>query len=112
MFKVGDKVKHDLWGEGRVSFGPFHAPDHSGQCYLVENSERKHFVGSETLLSAVPRFEVGQKVTFTYSPIGELFEVVAGPFPSEDGVEPFYVIKDRDGAHDTSSDHHMVPVVE
>src|SRR5690606_41693220 len=49
-----------------------------------------------------PRFEVGQKVTFTYSPKGTSFEIMAGPFPDEG--ESFYVLKDQDGNHDTSKE--------
>jgi hypothetical protein len=109
MFKVGDKVKHDLWGEGRVSFGPFHVPDHSGQCYLVENSEGKHFVGSEALLSAVPRFEVGQVVRSSET-MG-LFKVVAGPFNRYTGSK-WYVLEDADGSQDMEYEAYMVPVVE
>ena len=110
MFKQGDKVSHEQWGAGTVAFGPFRVPETTSPCYLVMNEEGHHFIGSETLLSPVPRFQVGQKVTFQYSRHKEYYEVVAGPFPAIDGV--LWVLKDPEGSHDTSYEKYMVPVVE
>jgi hypothetical protein len=110
MFNVGDKIIHKMWGVGIVAFGPFRVPEITTPCYLVENSEGHHLIGSETLLSAAPKFEVGDRVTFKFSPAGTSFELVAGPFP--DGDESFYVLKDQEGGHETSFEKYMVPVVE
>ncbi|AWN05265.1 hypothetical protein SEA_IBANTIK_41 [Streptomyces phage Ibantik] len=108
-FGVGDKVRHGSWGEGHVVFGPFHTPtDATG--YLVEDPRGKHFASTEELLEPVPRFEVGQKVRFEYTPEGESYELIAGPFPDDD--ESFYVYKDKYGNHDISFEKYMRPVVE
>jgi hypothetical protein len=110
MFNIGDKVNHSQ-GQGVIVYGPFQGLSNFEPRYLIKKEGGEHFTGGESYLTRVPKFEVGQKVTFTYSPYGEVFEIAAGPFPAEEG-KPLYVLKDRDGVHDTSYEHYMVPVVE
>lgn len=114
MFKQGDKATARSGSVVEVQFGPFSGVK-GEECYLVKwlggPMTGRSFVSSSDDLTPAPKFQVGQKVTFTYSPYGEDFEIVAGPFPAEEG-KPLYVLKDRYGVHDTSYEHYMVPVVE
>lgn len=105
QFKAGDKVVNEIFGEGEIVYGPF-----EGDNYFFKNTEGLHYTVTGMWCKPAPRFEVGQKVTFTYSPKGTSFEIMAGPFPDEG--ESFYVLKDQDGNHDTSFEKYMIPVVE
>lgn len=115
MFKQGDKATFmdtDVMAE--VQFGPVTSV--SGQdAYLVKWRNGSHEGCSSIVwsvdLTPVAKFEVGQKVAFTYSASGESYELVAGPFPGDEG-EPLWVLKDKDGVHDTSWEMHMVPVAQ
>jgi hypothetical protein len=117
MFEQGDRVKSEWTSNlGKVLYGPFvPAAEHykGEESYLVEllEGQRKGMTGiwPTKVMSRGPKFELGQKVTFTYSPVSEVFEVAAGPFPGDEG-QPLYVLKDKDGVHDTSWEKHMVPV--
>jgi hypothetical protein len=107
MFKVGDKVKH-IQGEGTVVYGPFEGLTGFEPRYLVERSDGVHFTGGESYLTLVPKFEVGQKVTFQYS--STEYEVVSGPYPDEG--ETFWVYKDGKGNHGIAYEVHMIPVAK
>jgi hypothetical protein len=115
MFESGTTVKNKhTENRGKVLYGPFEsvASYINGPAYLVEmlegDSKGKAAVWTAADTS-VCTFEVRQKVTFTYSQSGDMFELVAGPFPGDEGV-PMWVIKDKDGVHDTSWEKHMLPV--
>ena len=115
QFNQGDKAVCVLSGDrAEVQFGPVSSIGTGKDAYLVKWLDgdcvgRSSIIWTEDLEPAL-KFEVGQRVRFTYSPVGESFEVVAGPFP--DGDSSFWVLKDRDGAHDTSFEKYIVPVVE
>lgn len=119
MFKRGDIVKSEhTKNRGKVLYGPF-TPGaehlHQRESYLVEllEGEKKGMaaVWPTYVMTVASKFEVGQRVTFQYSPVGEFYELVAGPFPDYEG-DPMWVLKDKNGAHDTSWEDRMVPVVE
>ncbi|MGC9439283.1 hypothetical protein [Streptomyces sp. WG5] len=118
MFEVGDKVTYEFQpgrtGIGSVVYGPFRLAGAGTQMCVVEWLAGDFKGEAQTLpverLKPAPRFEMGQKVRFQYTPEGESYELVAGPFLAVD--ESFYVLKDKDGNHDTSFDKYMVPVVE
>lgn len=109
-FNVGDRVRHHQ-GEGAVVYGPFAALVGSEPRYLIEKDDGQHFTGGESYLTHASKFEVGQKVTFQYSPPEEAFEAVAGPFKDFEG-DVFWVVRDGRGVDDTAYEKHMVPVVE
>jgi hypothetical protein len=118
QFKVGDKVSYTfsqgMAARGRVVYGPYSLAGTGDLMCLVEWSDGE-FKGEASSVMAeklqpAPTFEVGQKVKFPYSP--KQYEVVSGPYPTSDETVVFWVIKDRGGAHDTSFEKHMAPVVE
>lgn len=110
-FNVGDRVETSFGTKGVVRFGPFKSVAGKETHYLVERLDGAHFSAAERVLARLPKFQAGQKVTFSYSPEGEEYELIAGPFPGDEGA-PLWVLRDKDGVHDTSWEKHMVPVVE
>jgi hypothetical protein len=109
-FNIGDTVTHTQ-GKGAIVYGPFLGLSNFEPRYLIKKENGEHFTGGESYLTPVSKFEVGQKVTFEYSPEGESFEVMAGPFKDFEG-DVFWVVRDSKGADDMAYETHMVPVVE
>jgi len=112
QFKAGDKAVCGVTGaKVEIQFGPFTSAAIK-ESYLVKWLEGPNEGRCSILwacdLEPAPKFEVGQRVTCSYSK--EIFEVVAGPFPSNQQL--FYVLKKEDGDHDTSYEEYMVPVVQ
>lgn len=110
-FKVGDKINHEMVGAGTVVYGPFLARNGGpGFVYLLEDSEGRHITGSESLLSAVPKFEVGQVVRSRFHNV--LMKVAAGPFVWHGTKDPYYVLEHPDGDHTSEDEEDITPVVE
>ncbi|MFJ3084389.1 hypothetical protein ACIPJG_32180 [Streptomyces halstedii] len=114
MFKQGDKAVCTLNdGVVEIKSDLFTSAGTGARSYLVEWTEGidkgKRSVVYATDLEPAPRFKVGQKVRFTYSPVGETFDLVAGPFPDFQKA-PFWVFRDQEGEHDTSGEGQMLPV--
>jgi hypothetical protein len=106
MFKAGDKVINDFFGEGEIVYGPY-----EGESYFFKAADGLHHTVTGSWCKPAPKFEAGQKVMFQYSPEGESFEVMAGPFKDFEG-DAFWIVRDSRGADDMAYETHMVPVVE
>lgn len=111
MFKQGDKVVFQGDEEAEVQFGPITSMSDQ-ESYLVKwfddvKEGRSSIVWSVDLAPA-PKFEVGQKVEFSYDT--ETLYVAAGPFPSDE--DNIWIVKDEEGHHYSTVEDDMVPVVE
>ncbi|MFI8084336.1 phiSA1p31-related protein [Kitasatospora sp. NPDC086009] len=108
-FKLGDKVAHRTFGQGVVRFGPY-APALSDEAtrFLVELESHpgRHGTFDAGDLTAVPTYKHGDRV-LAY---GESCTVEAGPFVDKyDPDRPWYVVKNADGSHETSSESRLKP---
>lgn len=92
-FKVGDKVKHSMFGEGKIAFGPFKDSSGNTDIYLMAQPGGTHFTASAQRLTVVAAFTVGDKAKGAVS--GDTYDILAGPFPGYDG--DWYATK-ADGA--------------
>jgi len=112
MFEVGSKARCDINDQKvEILYGPFMATA-SQEAYLVKWLGQGVWQGRSSIvwvcdLKSLPKFEVGQEVKFTND--DEVWEVVAGPFPSEG--DNLWVIKDSAGLHYSSTEEYMTPVV-
>lgn len=106
-FKVGDRVDHDAFGPGEVTYGPL-AGAFASTHYAVkfERCEEERQVRS-TYLTALHAFAVGDTVTYEYGSGGKL---VAGPFRSEYHDEPIWVVEKANGTHLTPSQNALTKV--
>lgn len=105
MFKVGDKVINDVFGEGEIVYGPY-----GEDCYFFKAADGLHHIVTEAWCKPVPKFEVGQVVRSRF--LEGMFKVVAGPFNWRKAEETFYVLEDPGGEHTIENEEDITPVVE
>lgn len=102
-FKVGDKVRHSMYGEAEIVLGPVDFSMVRGG-YVVKHEHGTHRVSTASALSAVPeppKFAIGDTVTYTYGTGGK---IVAGPFQSEYHDDPIWVVEKPNGTHMTPTE--------
>lgn len=103
MFKVGDKVVNEVFGEGEIVYGPY-----EGDCYFFKDADGLHHTVSEAFCEPVPKFEAGQVVQVS----NLLGRIVAGPYVWRSTKNPFYVVESPEGQHLTPLEEDISPVVE
>ncbi len=98
-FNVGDKVieaNNEGSGVQTVEFGPYQACHDGVNRYVVKNGNGHARELSETVLTAAPKFKVGDRIKV--DSYGDVFEIVYGPFETIGGKNR-YLVKDSDGIH-------------
>lgn len=108
-FKVGDRVTHDAFGPGEITYGPL-AGAFASTHYAVkfERCEEERQVRN-TYLTALPAFAVGDTVAYEYGSGGKL---VAGPFKSGYHDEPIWVVEKANGTHIVPTQNSLTKVVD
>ncbi|WP_425837417.1 phiSA1p31-related protein [Streptomyces fractus] len=99
-FKVGQKVRHNIYGDVEIAFGPVDFMSMRGG-YVVDKGDGEHGVVSSTYLSAIPEpqaFAIGDTVTAGLMFGGAPAELVAGPYTSRLSGMTFWVAE-RNGQH-------------
>ena len=109
-FEVGDKVSHEVFGDGEVKFGPYTSYIDARQRYAIEMVSGPRVgrvaVVNPDEITLRPDFEHCAFVLFNE----ERNKVVAGPFNDKYApARPWYVLEDADGNHETSSALYLKP---
>ncbi|MFB7823840.1 phiSA1p31-related protein [Streptomyces hydrogenans] len=94
-FKVGDKVRHESYGDVEITYGPYPG-EFSDARFLVRGEDGRERVAVPERMTAIPKFVVGDKVHAAYGSGGTL---VSGPFKSAHHEEAIWVVEKADGTH-------------
>lgn len=92
-FKVGDKVRHETYGRGIVTYGPTDGPFGRDRVVIRFDGRAREMTVDPRSLTASATFEVGEKVQGRYSAVPLTIE--AGPF-TYSGTE-WYAVRLADG---------------
>jgi hypothetical protein len=103
-FKVGDKVKHETYGEVELAFGPVDFGSFTGG-WLVKQEDGDYAVATSGALSSIAKFKVGDQTQGVRT--GQNYTIDAGPFfdPSE-----WYVTRKENGDVTSTHARNMVAV--
>lgn len=109
-FKVGDKVTHNNFGEGVITYGPYVSAGTNSPCYMLKSTtDQAERNVSEGNLKPVPAFAVGDKVIASRFSFVDLYTILAGPYQDAHGGEDFYVLERPDGKHLTARPGWLKP---